>query len=130
MQCEQFGDSMNDMITPAQAEICRRFDVPPLAAPGALKVGISENVCGGQVMPINGLRHDPAGDTTGWYIWAGEDLSQDPDFFQPLHVKHLAEWCPQAIPYLALPVGWRFLLAPGYEDVWFDKELELTSGIR
>jgi hypothetical protein len=26
-------------------------------------------------------------------------------------------------PYLALPPGWRFLLAPGYEDVWYDPTL-------
>jgi len=71
----------------------------------------------------NGLRHEPEGDTSGWYIWAGEDLSEDPDFFVPLHVEHLAQWCPAAIPYLALPPGWRFLVAPGYEDVWHDDSL-------
>jgi hypothetical protein len=74
-------------------------------------------------MPINGLRHEPEGDTTGWYIWAGEDLSDAPDFFRSLHVGHLTDWCPQVVPYLALPVGWRFLLAFGYEDVWFDANL-------
>jgi hypothetical protein len=26
-------------------------------------------------------------------------------------------------PYLALPPGWRFLIAPDYEDVWFDESL-------
>lgn len=41
----------------------------------------------------------------------------------PLHVGHLAEWCPDALPYLALPPGWRFLIAPGYEDVWEDPAL-------
>jgi hypothetical protein len=25
--------------------------------------------------------------------------------------------------YLALPAGWRFLLAPDHEDVWFDVNL-------
>ncbi len=44
-------------------------------------------------------------------------------FFVPLHVEHLGEWCPEAVPYLALPPGWRFLLAPDYEDVWFDATL-------
>src|SRR6266567_6634911 len=61
--------------------------------------------------------------TSGWYIWAGEQLSDDPDFFVPLHVEHLAMSCPAAIPYLALPPGWRFLVAPGYEDVWPDQSL-------
>jgi len=50
-------------------------------------------------------------------------LSDDPDFFRPLHVEHVAEWCPEVQPYLALPPGWRFLIAPGHEDVWFDPAL-------
>lgn len=87
-----------------------------------MKVGISRSVRDG-VLPLNGIRHLPVGETTGWYIWAGEELSQDEDFFVPLHVEHLSAWCPQVVPYLALPPGWRFLLAPGYEDVWFDSSI-------
>jgi hypothetical protein len=86
------------------------------------KVGIVRNVRAG-VWPINGLRHPPAADTCGWYIWAGADLSEDPDFFVPPHVEHLAEWSSIVIPYLALPPGWRFLLAPGNEDIWYDESL-------
>lgn len=65
----------------------------------------------------------PVGDTTGWYIWAGGEMSEDPNFFVPLHVSHLQEWCPSAVRYLDLPPGWRFQIAPGHEDVWFDPEL-------
>ena len=43
------------------------------------------------------------------------------DFFKPLHVAHLDDWCLQIIKYLGLPPGWRFLIAGDYEDVWFDK---------
>lgn len=74
-------------------------------------------------MPINGLRHPPEGDTTGWYIYAGESLSDEPDFFKPLHVKHLDEWCPQVKKYLGLAPGWRFLIAGDYEDIWYDESL-------
>jgi hypothetical protein len=73
--------------------------------------------------PLNALRH-PANDTTsGWYIWGGEALSRASDFFQPLHVEHLAERSPAILPYLALPAGWRVLIAPGQEDVWYDAQL-------
>ena len=72
------------------------------------------------------MRHEPEEGTTGWFIWAGEELSDDPDFFVPLHVEHLAEWSPDVLPYLALPPGWRFLLAPDYEDVWLDASLLST----
>ena len=82
------------------------------------------------MFPINGLRHPPEGDTTGWYIWAGEELSEDPDFFVPLHFEHLAEWCPGVTKFLALPPGWRFLTAPDHEDVWFDVSLLKLDGSR
>ncbi|MEQ1698563.1 MAG: hypothetical protein ABMA25_00550 [Ilumatobacteraceae bacterium] len=75
------------------------------------------------LVPLNGLRHPPEGDTTGWYLWAGEELSQEDDFFVPLHVEHLVQWCPDALPSLGLPPGWRFLIAPGYEDGWYDESL-------
>lgn len=110
------------LATPAQRLLCSRFGVTPFAATADLKVGVARNVRDG-VWPINGMRHPPQGDTTGWYIWAGEELSDADDFFVPLHVGHLAEWCPMVLPYLALPPGWRFLVAPDYEDVWEDQTL-------
>jgi hypothetical protein len=45
------------------------------------------------------------------------------DFFEPLHVSNLAARLPEVVPYLALPPGWRFLLAPGHEEVWYDGSL-------
>ena len=87
-----------------------------------MKAGVAENVRTGAV-PVNGLRHPLEGDTTGWYIWAGEELSSDPDFFLPLHVEHLEEWRPEILKYLALPPGWRFLVDSDYEDVWYDPSL-------
>jgi hypothetical protein len=106
----------------AQRAVCQTYGMPFVRAPGHLKVGIARNVRDG-LLPLNGLRHPPEGDTTGWYIWAGEELPADPDFFVPLHVDHLAEWCPDAIRYLGLPPGWRFLVAGDYEDVWYDASL-------
>ena len=105
-----------------QEDICLKYGVaysPPLSH---LNVGISSNVKEG-IMPVNGLRHPPEGDTTGWYIWAGE-YSESDDFFIPLCISHLAEWCPQVLKYLSLPPGWRFLIDDnGYEDVWYDESL-------
>lgn len=105
-----------------QLIICKRFNAPFVATSPFLKVGIAMNVREG-VQPINGLRHPAEGDTSGWYIWAGEEFSEDPDFFKPLHIEHLVEWCPQIIKYLGLPPGWRFLTASNYEDVWEDSKL-------
>jgi hypothetical protein len=87
-----------------------------------LKLGISDNFFSGEV-PLNGLRHPPEGDTCGWYLWAGETLSDAADFFKPLHVSHLVDRSPSIMRYLGLPPGWRFLVADAYEDVWFDSTL-------
>jgi hypothetical protein len=107
------------LVTPEQAAVCDRLGAEASEVGPGWKVGIARNVLSG-LMPLNGLRHKPEDDTSGWYLWAGEELPDDPGFFVPLHVEHLPEWCPAVIPYLALPPGWRFLLAPGYEDVWQD----------
>lgn len=103
-----------------QRRVCRRFAAEYLAAPPELKVGIALATIGRQ--PLNALRHLPVGDTSGWYIWAGE-WSGDPEFFQPLHVAHLDSRCPELLPYLGLAPGWRVLLAPNQEEVWFDPSI-------
>lgn len=113
---------MRSNASDAQADVCARFGVQPMAPLSDEKVGVSRSVREG-VTPINGMRHQPQQGTTGWFIWAGDELSDDPEFFVPLHAEHLAQWCPQVLPYLALPPGWRFLIAPDYEDVWSDDSL-------
>ena len=106
-----------------QKRVCELYGAEFVASPRHIKVGISRDLARGKY-PINGLRHRPEGDTSGWYIYVGEeDVPQDPNFFVPLHVEHLGQRCPEVIPYLGLPPGWRFLIADGYEDVWFDGSL-------
>jgi hypothetical protein len=105
-----------------QIETCVKYGSDYVESPPHLKVGIARNVKDG-LLPINGLRLRPEEGTTGWFIWAGENLSQDPDFFLSLHVSHLQDWCPQIIKFLGLSPGWRFLVAGDYEDVWEDPSL-------
>lgn len=114
-------------MTTSQMEVCQRYGAHFVEAPSHLKVGIALNVRDG-LQPINGLRHLAEGDTTGWYIWAGQELSDDPEFFVPLHVEHLDEWCPEVIKFLGLPPGWRFLKAGNHEDVWYDPALLHLTG--
>lgn len=109
-------------IKTSQDNVCKKYGVSHHPSPSNLKIGIALNVRDG-IVPINGLRHPPEADTTGWYIWAGDELSDAPDFFKPLHVEHLLEWCPKAMRYLGLPPGWRFLITNDYEDVWYDESL-------
>lgn len=97
----------------------------PCPAPGDQKVGIAP-ACKTALRPLHGLRIAPTAGTTGWYLWVGGDMPREDDAFVPLHVAHLATWCPDALPYLELPPGWRFLVSPGHEDVWFDPQLDLS----
>jgi len=99
---------MND-IEKSQIAVCKKWNAKYVSSPKHFKVGISSNLKKG-ILPINGLRHSIVGDTSGWYIWAGEELSANDDFFHPLHIEHLQDLCPQILKYLGLPPGYRFLL--------------------
>jgi hypothetical protein len=106
--------------TKAQQAICDRSGAMPAVAHSDAMVGVGP--MDGQ--PINGLRHRPERGTSGWFIWAGGEIDQaDESFFQPMHVAHLTSLYPDVLPYLALPPGWRWQVAPDHEDVWFDHSL-------
>lgn len=109
-------------IQKLQRDICQKAGSAYVPAPNDFKVGISSNIRDG-ALPINGLRYPPSGDTTGWYIYGGQEPSDAPDFFCPLHVEHLDDWCPNIKKFLGLAPGWRFLIAGDYEDLWFDDTL-------
>ena len=111
-----------DAITQSQIAVCLKYgaDFLPLL-PGAV-VGAADNVIDTSLLPINGLRHPPEGRSCGWYIWRGKSLSLEPDFFKPVRVEDLVKRL-EIERFLALSPGWRFLLAPGSEDVWQDPEL-------
>jgi hypothetical protein len=131
-----FGARIGQMVTGArdwatqQAEICRRLG-QTLVSPGPnTTTGVSHNIIGGQyakdqTYPLTGLRHRVDGDTTGWYIWAGE-MSSASDFYVPVHTSHLETYCPEAMPFLGLPPGWWFLIAPEQADTWYDASLLST----
>jgi hypothetical protein len=105
-----------------QERTCERYGAQYVPCDSNLMVGISKNF-DPKVLPINGLRHPPVENTTGWYIWSGEQFSEEPDFFVPIHAAHLNEECTEIVRYLGLAPGWRFLYAPTQEDVWFDEQL-------
>ena len=103
----------------AQQEICAKYGAEFCPALPDTKLGIAENVRRNR-FPIHGLRHPPVGNTSGWYVWSGDALNLEPDFFKPLHIAHVDEWCPGVRKFLGLAPGWRFFIAQNYEDVWFD----------
>jgi hypothetical protein len=105
----------------AMKEVCTRHGAALLLTLPESMIAVADNVQVG-VFPINGLRHRQ-GSTSGWFIWAGKELGKADDFFNPVHAAHLVERCREVVPMLGLAEGWRFLVADGYEDVWFDASL-------
>ena len=110
---------LNDL----QKQICNFYDAKfEFAEPNSI-IGVSDNVFSG-LQPLNGLRHPIEGNACGWYIFAGDDILQEDDFFKPYHLYHIIELIPSIKKYLGLPPGYRFLLGNNdYEDVWFDENL-------
>ena len=104
-----------------QMQMCQKYNADYVPSELHHKIGIAWNVKE-KLEPIHGMRIQPVGDTTGWYIWADE-YSEADDFFVPLHVIHIDDWEPKIKKYLGLAPGWRFVIAEDYEDVWFDDQL-------
>jgi hypothetical protein len=116
---DQLGRFLGRDVVDAQRSVCARYGVEHHPTRPDLKIGIN---LAGASYPLNGLREplDPESDSlSGWWIWNGERDIQSLEL-DAMHVTHLAERCPEVLPYLGLPPGWRFLIAPGHEDVWFD----------
>ncbi len=114
-----------DKLIEIQKEICNKYGLKFEPCDLNLKVGITLDIKEkSKFFPIHALRHPAQGDTTGWYIWAG-DYSDDDDFYKPLHASHLEDFCPLIIPFLGLAAGSRVLIAENgnYVDVWEDLKL-------
>lgn len=73
----------NKGLVDQQKALCQIHKVNYCPSPDNYIVGIALNVKEG-LRPINGLRHPSERDTTGWYIWAGEEISDDPRAFKTL----------------------------------------------
>jgi len=113
---------MTKELSVIQQDLCSRLGADYRACAMDSKVGISLGVREG-LRPLNGLRLEPEEGTSGRFIWAGTEWSDEPDFFVPLHASHLSRWAPDVLPYLGLAPGWRFLIDTNYEDVWQDAQL-------
>ena len=87
-----------EQVEAIQRHFCKELNHEYIAAPADLKVGIALETLGR--LPLNGLRHPLKGDTTGWYLWCGEEFPSGKDSFSPVHTHHLLEFLPEALKYL------------------------------
>jgi hypothetical protein len=117
---------MPETLEDLQRRVCRAYQadyVPP--TPGS-KVGIALQTM--DRSPIHAVRLPPTETTCGWYIFAGDEWSDDPNFYQPMCVEHMAQYCKFALPFLALPPGWRFFTdGKGQYGASFDPKVLLPE---
>jgi len=104
-----------------QVALCRKYGQSCMVPTPDTKLGFALGTRG--LVPLNGLRHPPTGDTNGWYHWCGEELARAADFFSPMHTAHVKDKCLEALQFLGLPPAHRFLVAGEYVDVWYDPTL-------
>jgi hypothetical protein len=116
----------DDDLIRLQRAVCRRYGSQFVESHGHVKVGVAKDSRTG-LIPIHGFRRVGEGDDSGWHIWAGEVMSDAADFFRPLSIVYLDEWCPGLKQYLGLAPGWRFRIDRQGEEVWADPSL-LGSG--
>ena len=73
-------------------------------------------------LPYHGYRFARRGSHSGWVLWAG-DVEPGPAGSINARISTLVRCWPDIVPYLSLPAGWCFQLAPAHEEVWFDTDL-------
>lgn len=100
-----------------QKLVCEEFDSAYIKVNEDDVVAIAKHTLDQE--PIVGLRKKPdPSDQIAWFIYGGE-LQEGEDFFETVTVKELENILPDAIPYLALEIGFRFMIdRDDYEDVW------------
>jgi hypothetical protein len=108
-------------IEESQRKVCGRRGVGFVATDFESMTGMAISTSGKR--PVNGLRHPAVGNSNGWYIWFGEKLSAESDFFRPLCARHVYEEHAEIGKLLGLPPGFRFLFASDYLDIWYDPSL-------
>jgi hypothetical protein len=117
-------------LPPSMAEIAEQHGVRPerpYPAP-MVRVLLGRTLAPG-IRPIYGGRARPQADRgdAGWTIWATHpDMHEasSTDGFDIVPVTEVRDRCPEVWPFLALPPGWAFVLAPdGTIDVYEEPEL-------
>ena len=109
-----------------QKAVCEEYDSAYLPVKETDLVAIALHTLNKE--PIVGLRK-PAetGEQVQWFIYGGE-LEGEENFFEIISVKALKKEFPEALPYLALDIGYRFMIDfDDYEDVWKEGDVDLED---
>lgn len=100
-----------------QKLLCEEFESSYIKVSGDDVVAVAVNTLNQE--PIVGIRKklEPE-ENVAWFIYGGE-MGEGEDFFETMTVRELQDILPEALPYLALAEGFRFMIdREDYEDVW------------
>jgi hypothetical protein len=102
-----------------QQDVCRAEAVPftnvRLSHVAAVSLGVHEGD------DLEAVRYSALDDVPGWYIFT-DRYNGDVTQMNVEHLWHVTQRRPEIVPYLALPLGYRFRIASGQVHVWFDRE--------
>ena len=103
-----------------QKLLCEEFESSYIKVSGDDVVAVAVNTLNQE--PIVGIRKKPeAEENVAWFIYGGE-MGEGEDFFETMTVRELQDILPEALPYLALAEGFRFMIdREDYEDVWIEE---------
>ncbi|MEJ5049765.1 hypothetical protein WH221_07980 [Chryseobacterium culicis] len=102
-----------------QSEVCWQQNLIPLFPNFNQSVVISDGVYEGK--DIEGIRYDSPQDESGWYLIT-DDYNNDIKSLKMVHFYHIAFARPDILKYLAIPLGYRFLMKEGKIEIHQDEE--------
>lgn len=108
----------NNNMEELQKEVCRKFNSKFSPLDPDTMIALAVDTIGEQPIYASRIKPAESANPIAWFIYCGE-YSDDPDFYQAVHIKHLKELLPVVEKYLALETGFNFIIDDrGYEDVW------------
>ena len=91
-----------------QGKCCSHYEAKPDFVLASQMVVISKGIYEG-VVPVEGVRYASPKHMSGWWLTTDE-YDGDINSLNTVHFKHVVEHRPELAIYMALPVGYRFLL--------------------
>ena len=111
---------------PIQRQVCATARAPFVAPDYSKLVWLGPSVPEGNRF-VYGGRYAATSGWSGWSLMAAEQPKPPPTAIRSEHLRHLVSIREDLMPYLGLPVGWRFeLFADGSWHAWSPKDQLLT----
>ena len=108
-----------------QEKCCSHYKVKPDFISETQMIVISKGIYEG-VVPVEVVRYASPKHMSGWWLTT-DDYNGDTNSLVTVHYKHILDKRPELAIYMALPVGYRFLLGGESEHVWFDEDVASES---